>query len=478
MTTFDKALNWRPHPPFFYGWLVLGMGALGAFAATSVAGVVLGGIQGFIVEDTGWKRSTIGLAAAAGVWGSGLVAPLLGRWADRYGPRRLMPLGTLLLGIALFALSGAHSIWLFFFFAVLARAISQPLLIGVVPRTVAVNFFRRKRNTALAFIGMFRPLSGAILIQLIAAIALAYDWRVAFRCIGILSLLFTLPMLLIIRQRPQDIGLQPDGERGSVQVSTEHNPTSATSAEPTEHAWTAREALRTRAFWLIAVTTFLSVTSESAIGFNMVPYLHEKANLPTAQAAGVLSLSTMLSITSLAWGYAANKLTPRQCMIGAMICAAGMVLSLFTVRSLLPAYLFGIAWGIVSSAQVLIYMMLAQYFGQSSYGTITGALRPFEAGGLGLGQSLGAVLYDVTGSYSGMMLVALGAHILAAVLIFLARTPEPPSLPLEPTRYRLNICKTGFHPIKKDSSVDISQPRPASRQRSNPAQRMRGKTWV
>ncbi|PON13268.1 hypothetical protein C2W62_35235 [Candidatus Entotheonella serta] len=328
MTTFHKTLNWRPSPPFFYGWLVLGVGALGAFAATSVAGVVLGGIQGFIVEDTDWKRSTIGLAAAAGVCGSGLSAPLLGRLADRYGPRLLMPLGTLFLSLALFALGSVHSIWLFFLFAVLARAISQPLLIGVVPRTVAVNFFRRKRNTALALIGMFRPLSGAILIQLIAAIALVYDWRVAFRCIGLLSLLFTLPMLLIIRRRPEDIGLQPDGDPGAGQVSVERGQVAASVGEAAERSWTTREALRTKAFWLIAVTTLLGVTSESAIGFNMVPYLHEQAGLSTAQAAGVLSLSTLLAITSLAWGYVADRWTPRQCIRGDALCCRYRVISI------------------------------------------------------------------------------------------------------------------------------------------------------
>jgi len=426
MTTLDRALNWRPSTPFFYGWLVLGVCAMGAFAATSVAGVVLGGIQGLIVEGTGWKRSTIGLTAAVGVWGSGLSAPCLGQLADRYGPRLLMPLGTLLLGLALLALGGVHSVWIFFLLAVLARAISQPLLLGVVPRTVAVHFFRRKRNMALACIGMFRPLSAAVLIQLIAVIALAYDWRVAFQCIGILSLLFTLPMLLIIRRRPEDIGLQPDGEPDAGRVDVQRDRVLATGSAPTAHAWSAREALRTQAFWLIAMTTFLSVTSEAAIGFNMVPYLHEQANLSTVQAARILSLSTLLAITSLGWGYMADKFNPRRCMIVAMLCAAGIVWFLFTVRSVLPAYLCGIAWGVINSAQVLIYMLLAQYFGQSSYGAITGALRPFEAGGLGLGQSLGAILYDVTGSYRGLLWVALVAHLLAALLMLLARAPETP----------------------------------------------------
>jgi len=138
-----------------------------------------------------------------------------------------------------------------------------------------------------------------------------------------------------------------------------------------------------------------------------------------------LSLSTVLALTNLAWSYVADKFTPRRCMIVAMLGAAGIVLSLVRVDSLLSAYVFGVLWGIVSSSQVLIYMLLPHYFGQSSYGTIAGALRPFEAGGLGLGQSLGAVLYDVTGSYAGLIVVAIGAHLLAALLMFLARYPVP-----------------------------------------------------
>jgi MFS family permease len=98
MTALEAVVTWRPRPPFFYGWLVLGVGALGAFVATTIAGAVLGGIQEFIIADTGWSRSALGLAAALGVWGSGLVAPVMGYWADRYGPRRLMALGTLGLG--------------------------------------------------------------------------------------------------------------------------------------------------------------------------------------------------------------------------------------------------------------------------------------------------------------------------------------------------------------------------------------------
>ena len=441
MTIVATLLNWRPHTPFYYGWLVLAVGASGAFVATAIAGVVLGGVQSFILEDTGWNRTVIGFSASAGVWLSGLFAPFAGRLADRYGPRWLMPLGALVLGVCLISLGGVHSVWQFFLATVLGRAISQPFLIGVVPRTVAVNFFQRRRNTALALTGVFRPISGAIIIQIFSAIAITVGWRAAFRYLGLFSVLLALPMLLVMRRRPEDIGLLPDGDvpaegpqnppRAAHPSGTGGFPVGASRPNrPAERSWTAREALRTRGFWLIALATFLGVTGSSGLGFSLVPYLHEEAGLSTPQAAGVLSVSTFLALSSLIWGQLADRITPRWCMVAALTSASMVVIYLFRVDSLLSAYIFGIIWGIFhSSLEVLVYMILAGFFGRASYGAIAGALRPFEAGGLGLGQIAGPLIYDLTGSYTPMLVAAAVVQVIAALLIFMARPPRRPAGP-------------------------------------------------
>ena len=210
-STFSMLLNWRPRTPFYYGWLVIGLSGAGAFVATAIAGVVLGGVQSYIVDDTGWSRTSIGLAAGVGVWMSGLFAPFAGRMADRYGPRWLMPVGLIVLGATMITIGGVNAAWQFIVAAIIGRTISQPFLIGVVPRTMAVNFFNRRRNIALAITGIYRPLSGALIIQAFSIIAVFADWRTAFRYLGFFSLALTIPMLLIMRRRPEDIGLLPDG---------------------------------------------------------------------------------------------------------------------------------------------------------------------------------------------------------------------------------------------------------------------------
>ncbi len=395
--------------------------------------MVFGGIQGLIAEEMNWSRSSIGITAAAGVWGSGLLAPFIGRVADRHGPRWLMPVGTLILGSCLYALGGVSTIWQFFLFAVIGRAISQPLLIGLVPRTVAVNFFDRRRNLALAFTGLFRPFTSAINIQIISNVAVTRGWRTSFRYLGIASLILTIPLFIVVRRRPEDIGLSPDGdtpvdasaldnrEGGARTLSARETPSQG------QRDWTAKEVVRTKTFWLIALTSLVSVTAGSGIQFNMVPYFHESANLSTPQGAGVLSVSTFLSLASLGWGALADKITPRRCIIAAMIGATAATMFLLTVSNLATAYAFGIVWGLVSAgSDILIYMVLAQYFGRNSYGTISGILRPFEAGGLGLGMTLGTLSYDLTRTYKWLILGSIAAHGVAAVLVFLAKPPAEP----------------------------------------------------
>ena len=440
MTALVALLNWRPRTPFYYGWLVIGMAALATFAATGVSQVVMSGVQGFILEDLDWDRSTIALAATAGTWTAGVITPFVGRLTDRYGPRLLMPIGVIIVGISYISLSGSHSIWQFYLAFILGRAMSNPVLIGVVPRTAAVNFFQRKRNMVLAMTSMSRPIGGAINIQIISAIAVSSGWRTAYRYLGIMSFLLPLPLMVIMRRRPEDIGLLPDGAIPGP-LSSQPSPGRGPGARPAgpgqigsageadaEFSWTAGEALRTRAFWLVAASAALGTLGASTIGFSMVLYLQDKAGISEANAARVLSISTLMALTNLGWGYLADRYGPRPCFLATLLFASATIIYLFTVNSLPAAYAFGLLWGLfTSSVGVMENMLLAQYYGRDSYGSISGTLGPIQTAALGLGPSLGALAYTVTGSYTGINGVMVGAYLLAAVLIFLGRPPALPS---------------------------------------------------
>ena len=402
------------------------MAALGTYAATGVAQVVIGGIQNLIFDDLGWDRSTIAFAVTAGTWMSGLLAPLFGRLVDRHGPRRLMPPAALIAGVSFIALAGIRQVWHFYAAYVVARAIANPALVGVVPRTVAVNFFSRKRNLAIGLVSTFRPVSGAINIQIISIIAAASSWRVAYRLLGVFSILLALPLFLIMRRRPEDIGLRPDGDE-----APPPNPAAAPAARrgdrpssPDDGSWSAGEALATSAFWFIVSAEMLTILTSGTVGFQIVPFLVDSGiSQPVAVIA--LSLSSLLgALVNPGWGVLADRYQPR------LLATFATLVTLVTAAFFIPTaggpggFVVAIVWGIASGGlNVLGSMMLAQYFGRASYGTITGLTGPFQMAFLGLGPTFGALLYQATGGYSVIWFYALGAYALATLLIFSARRP-------------------------------------------------------
>ena len=424
---FDRLFDWRPRTPFYYGWLILGITSVATFAATGVSQVVLGGIQVYIMDDTGWGAGTLSYAATAGTWCSGLIAPFIGRLADRYGPRWLMPAGLVIAGTCFLLLAGVSSVWQFYAAYVVARAVSNPVLIGLVPRTAAVNFFRRRRNIALAMVSTFRPIAGAINIQLFALIAISQSWRDGFRYLGLFSFALVIPVVLLMRRRPEDLGLLPDGARPAPGGSPAAPGPGRAAAASAEVSWTVREAIRTRAFWLIVATASVGTLASSSVGFSLVPYLVEGAGLSKGVAALVLSLATLMSIANVGWGYLSDKFTPRRCLMVTMLGSGALLAYLIGVDSLAGALVFALVWGVFSGAVgSMENMMLAQYYGRDSYGSLLGMFAPFQTAALGLGPSAASLLREYSGSYTTLYLVMVGAYAASAGLLYLARAPRRP----------------------------------------------------
>ena len=420
----------------------MAMAALGTYAATGVAQVVIGGIQNLIFEDMGWDRSTIAFAVTAGTWTSGLLAPIFGRLVDLHGPRRLMPTAAMIAGVSFIALAGVREVWHFYAAYIVARAIANPNLVGVVPRTVAVNFFNRKRNLAIGLVSTFRPVSGAINIQLISLIAAASSWRVAYRMLGVFSMLLVIPLFLIMRHRPEDIGLLPDGDdrpaptrrqpagAGSPASDLERRTSGAGQGpgdevgQASEDSWSAGEALATSAFWLIVTAEMLTILASGTVGYQIVPFLVDSGiSQPVAVIA--LSLSSLLgALVNPIWGLLADRYQPR------LLATFATIITLAAASLFIPTsggsggFFVAIIWGIASGGlNVLGSMMLAQYFGRGSYGTITGLTGPFQMVFLGLGPTFGSLLFRYTDGYTVLWYYALVSYTIATVLIFSARRP-------------------------------------------------------
>lgn len=419
----DKFLEWHPRPRFYYGWLVLGTAALGAFIATGVAQTVLGGVQDLIARDMGWERTTIAFAATAATWTSGLTMPFVGKLVDRYGPRYMMLAAALVVSACFFALSGVNSVWQFYIAYIISRSFAGPNLQNLVPRTVAVNFFRRKRNLALGITALNRIGGESLNLLIITLVAGALSWRAAYRTLGVIALPLCIPIFLIMRRRPEDLGLRPDGDNSPNVLQAR-----AGATPSGEFDWRLREVVRASSFWFIVWAEFLSVTTTAAVAFQLVPFLTD-SGMPHRTAAFALIVSVLLGGLSVPlWGHLSDKFTIRRLTIAVMLATGVPTLAFAFIDVPGAGFYVSVVWGIASGGIPIVgSMMIGEYFGRRSFGAVSGLTGPFRTAAMGLGPTLGALLVNATGGYAAIFVVAVASYVVAAALTYSVRYPGVPN---------------------------------------------------
>jgi sugar phosphate permease len=409
----------------FYGWWILAVSVTVTFFAASSSQLFTGAMLPEIQKDTGWSRSSITLFVTLGSMGAGFASPLFGRLADEHGPRLLSALGIVVVSAAMFvvALSSGVSVLLFGAAYVVARSMSQNCLSGVVPRTTMVNWFKRMRGRALGIVSMAIPLGGAVLVPIARFISEKWGWETVYAVFGAILLLFIPAVLLVLRRRPEDMGLLPDGDPAG--SASEGRPARRSFGGDTE--WTLQQAMRTRPFWLLIFAMTAGTCANGGVGFHQAAYFEDQG---VAAAAAALAVSTYAISGAFAnglWGFAVEVISER--VIGAFtVFIAGLLcLFLLTVDSVPGALAFAILFGLAARGESSIIVMIqAQYFGRNSFGAISGFSTPFQQVALGLGPTIAALIYDASGASYTMAFILFGGLFFAgAGAIWLSRAPAP-----------------------------------------------------
>ncbi len=393
---------------------------MGAFVAASVSQTVLAGVQDLIAYDMEWDRKTIALAATFGTWTSGMTMPFIGRLVDRFGPRWMMLSAAILVGLGLIFLSESQTVWQFFFAYIIVRSIAGPNLQNLIPRTIAVNFFNKRRNLAMGITSLNRIVSESVNIQIITTLSTAFSWRVAYRTLGLAAIPLSLPIFLMVRHKPEDVGQLSDGTPAQRDESTSSN----SSIEPSkERIWALREIVTLPSFWFILTAEFVAVSSTSMVVFQLVPFLVD-GGMSQVTAAGALTLGNFLAGISVPlWGWLTDRFTTKK--ISVVIVLVSIVPTiLFTVVTPLGfGFLLVVVWtSITGAVNVLGSMMLGSVFNRGSFGTVTGISGPSRTAAMGLGPTAGALVVSWTNSYNPIFVTAILGYILVIVLYSSVRT--------------------------------------------------------
>ncbi|MFC1978659.1 MFS transporter [Chloroflexota bacterium] len=415
----------KKSPRIFYGWwIVAAMVAINTY----IGGVVLFGFTAFIdpIEESfpTWSRTVITFSVSLRGMESGLLAPFAGRLVDRYGPRRLIAIGSIIIAISLAMLSQINSLWMFYLaFVVLTLGMSTCTL--TVPMTAVANWFHKKLGIASAFAIVGFGLSG-VLVPVIERLISIYDWRNTFLILAVGAIIIILPLSLVFRHKPQPYGYLPDGERG---------PSSPRSPEiiqkpPAEKTWNMREVLSSGIFWRIVVSYICHMMLLAGVVTHLMPYLGS-VGIERSSASFVtmaLALSTIGS--RLGFGWLADRFEHKTLAVaGFAVIAIGILFYLFVSDQafwlVIPfVILFSVGHG---GNNALRSPIIVSYFGRSNFGAVMGLMMGFCSIGSILGSPLTGLIWDKMGSYDLAWYIGLGIAVVGMLAIWsLPKTRQKP----------------------------------------------------
>ena len=405
-----------PRLPFYYGWVILGCVCLAGFARQGPAVAVLSIFVEPMRRDLGWSSAAFGGAVSLGGVLAAIVSPSIGRVLDRHGARIMLCYAVLSTGIALLALSRVDSLVLFYVLFCFARMNwASPFELGLYG---ALNSWFIGRRARAASIATVAQLAGLVVLPLAAHFAMqGSDWRAGWIAIGacVLGIGF-LPVWLLLVRRPEDAGLVPESALHA----------DATAAP--EPQFTRAAAMRTRAFWLLALFTVLVFPCQAGMSLFLAAHMIERVIDATTVATIVSAAALASASASFGVGWMPRRWPIRYLMAGCamVLSAAALIMPAISgpLHAVVAAALFGCAIGGVLA---LLPVVWADYFGRSSYGAIRGVALSMQVLAQAFGPIAAGALRDAYGDYTrSLMLFAVLAAI--AVLVALsARKPQQDS---------------------------------------------------
>ena len=414
----------------FYGWYIVGVGFLANVASSFALASTLSIFLKPLTSELAVSRGVFSLLRSGeGIIGACL-APLVGTLVDRYGGRWLMAIGTTIVGIGYFFLGHVDSFSQFAAIRLTLVTLGDAIMGYMVVNVVISQWFVRRRGRALAFTSMGVGFAKVCMPVVAAWLLLTLGWRQTWTVFGVLTIaLLVLPALLIVRRRPEDMGLFPDGagepgiEPGSFggkkQFAEDH------PANPSETVWTRAEAVRTSAFWLLVITFGISSVGVTGLNLHVYPYVTDIGHSPVVAASVMSVIASMQLGSPLAWGFLAERIDPRiAAMLRFIVQGIGLGLAIST-SNLICLYagffLYGIGLG---GNMVLPDLLWANYFGRRSLGRIRGMGLLISQVLAAFGPPFFGFLFDATGGY-GLSFALFGAALAtSAFLSLMLRAPR------------------------------------------------------
>lgn len=410
--------------PFHYGWVILGAVCCACLSRSGPAVATLSMFVTPMTGELGWSRTAISGAVSLGGVLAAIISPLIGGYLDRHGARLILGVAVAATGITLMLLSGIQSIITFYLLYCVARMCwASPYDLGIHG---AINNWFVERRAAAASVTSFMQTAGIVVMPFVAySVIEAQGWRTGWQVIGAAVLLLGfLPSVLLLIRRPEDIGLTPDLGNAPLPSGTTAGTASAATSAP-EPAFTRDEALRTRAFWVLALFTALIFPVQAGMSLHQAAHMIEQG-IDAAGAATAVSLFSLTSaLTGLSYGLIRRWLSLKVSLLITGLLLVMSALTMMHATTLPEAIAGGVLFGLgMGGVHVILPVAWADTFGRRSFGAIRGVALSVQVAAQAVGPLLSGVLRDATGNYRLSLACFATLSGLAALAALLIRPPR------------------------------------------------------
>lgn len=407
---------------FHYAWVIVGITLITLMAAQAVRAAP--GI--FIVpleQEFGWDRAAISLSVGVSLLAFGLGGPLGGYFVDRFGPRLVLVGGVLLICAGLGSLLYMTELWQLYLAWGLVIGLGTGAAGQVISAAIAQRWFRTHRGLIVGLFGGATSAGQLVFVPAMAAATEASGWRAAIVLLLGAALLVIVPLAVLMRDRPSDVGQRAVGEGETVSAR--------------EKAEDARRtplgvALRRREFWLLAGSFFVcGYTSNGLIGTHLIPYALEQGFTVAAAAAAFSLIGALNIVGTLASGWLTDRYDNRRLLAAYYGFRALSLLALPIVYDMQGLLIFAVVYGLDWIATVPPTVNLtATIFGRASVGTLYGWIWFAHMVGAALAAYAGGLFRVLLGDYTVIFVSAAIMGFIAVALV--SRIPQS-GRPMPPT---------------------------------------------
>ncbi len=395
----------------YYGWKIVG-----ALAVTETVswGILFYAFSVFIVpmqDELGWSLTVLTGAYSLALLCSGIVAPLVGRWIDRHGPRLLMTAGSILGVAGVVAWSRVDSVAMYYVtWAAIGVAMAATLYDPAF--TTLIRWFERDRARAILLVTIAAGFASTIFLPLSGVLEERLGWRPALLVLAVVLAVCTIPLhALVLRSRPEDLGVRVDGATAADLEASDRRPVAGDGASL--HA-----AVRQASFWLLTAGFVLQQFAMVSIALILIPYLTDRGDSPAfaATAAGLIGAAQVAArIVSTAVGDRVSAVATTAIIFALQAAGVTVLVGWATHAGIIAAVLlFGTSRGVVT---LMRPQLVGDFYGRAHFGAINGTLAMALQGASALAPISSGLIVGFAGGYTPLLWLMAALSLAAATVM-------------------------------------------------------------